>query len=195
MDDDYLARLGESLKAALSFSEIRELHGAPGNPWRVPVLDARTPRPQGPVHSEVEMLCLMWAFVIMLKPKLVIETGSDSGVMTRALGGACQANGFGRVLSAEVNADLVDAARRLCWGLPVDIHHGPALDLPIEQADLLFVDSSYESRQAELRRVRPGAVAVVHDTTRETGLGQHVAETYPRHIRVVTPRGFMVVQK
>ncbi len=193
MANDYLARLVGSLQTALDFPGVRELHGALGNPWRVPVVDA--PRAHGPIQSEVEILAFMWALVVMTKPALVIETGTDAGVMTRALGAACMANGFGQVLSAEVNPDLAARAREFCRGLPVHIHQGPALDLPIEKAHLLFIDSSYESRQAELARVSPGAIAVVHDTTREAELGLHVEQTYPRWIRVITPRGFMVVQK
>ncbi len=159
------------------------------------VLPPGVVNPRGPIQSEIEMLVLMWALVVMLKPQLVLETGTDSGVMARALGQACQANGFGRVVSAETNGDLVESARKLCAGLPVSIHHGPALDLPIRRADLLYLDSSYESRLEELARVRRGAVAVVHDTAREVDFGQQARDMCRRHIQVVTPRGFTIIQK
>jgi predicted O-methyltransferase YrrM len=193
MPDKYLARIQDSLGAALDFPGVAQLRAFPDSPWRVPVVNTR--RPRGPMQSESEMLVLMWALTLMLKPKLAIETGADSGVMTRALGAACQANGFGRVLSAEVEPSLAKAARKLCAGLPVEIHCGPALDLPIEEADLLFLDSSYASRLAELGRVRPGAVAVVHDTARELEFGQKVRSLCARHIEGVTPRGFTIIQK
>lgn len=140
------------------------------------------------------MLVLMWALVLMLKPQLVIETGSDSGVMTRALGCAVQANGFGCVLSAEVNPELAVRAAALCLGLPVEVRNVPALELPIEEADLLFIDSSYESRKQELARiVKPGAIAVLHDTVREPSMRAE-AEKYRRTIHIVNPRGCAIIQ-
>ncbi len=191
MTDPYLLRLIESLFGALDFPEgTRRLHGLRDCPWRVPVVGGYRSR-----VSEVEMLLLMWSLVVMIKPQLVIETGTDSGIMARALGLACRANGGGRVLSAEIDARLVKHARELVRGLRVKVFCKPALELPIEDADLLFLDSSYESRLAELGRIKPGAVAVVHDTSREPEFGARVRASHPRHIAVDTPRGFTIVQK
>jgi predicted O-methyltransferase YrrM len=190
---DYLSGLQRSLNAVLDFPGTLMLHGEPaGNPWRVPILDMVPAGVQ--IQSEVELLCVMWALVVMLKPALVIETGSHVGAMTRALGQAVALNDFGKVLSAEVDGSLVERARKFCSGLPVEIQHGPALNLPIEQADVLFLDSSYESRKQELRRVRPGAIAIVHDTVREPQMAAEVAK-YARRIEFQTARGFTIVQK
>lgn len=188
----HLTELVSSLHAVLHFDEVAPLHPGNGNPWHIPLVSA--PRVNGNIQSEVEMLVLLWALVIMLKPKLVIETGTDAGVMTRALGCAVKANGFGCVLSAEVDASLAEQARAFCQGLPVQIITGPALNLPIEDADLLFLDSSYESRKQELAKIcKPHAIAVLHDTVREPSMGEE-AHKYSRSIHVVTPRGFAIIQ-
>jgi predicted O-methyltransferase YrrM len=176
----------------IDFEALGPLHDAPDALWSVPLINA-VPRPNGPTQSEIEILLLMWALVLMLKPLLVIETGTDTGAMARALGCAVQANGAGEVITAEVNAELIDHARALCAGLPVQVHHGPALDLPIERADLLFIDSSYESRRQELARVKPGAVAVLHDICHEPSIGLEALK-YPQRIRVFNPRGFAIIQ-
>ena len=190
---DYLKTLQDSLAASLEFDDVLPLHGPVENPWSIGVVEG-VYNPNGRTHSEIEMVCFMWGLTLMLKPQLVIETGSNIGVMTKALGLAVKANGFGRVLSAETEEDFVKFARTRCYGLPVTIHHGPALDLKIEEADLLFVDSSYESRKVEITRARPGAVVVVHDTNREAEIGNEVRK-YARRIEVVTPRGFTIIQK
>jgi len=193
MSLDYLKTLRDSLEGSLDFDEVLPLHGPTENPWSIGVVEGIYNK-NGRTHSEIEMVCFMWGLTLMLKPQLVIETGTNIGVLTKALGLAVQANGFGKVLSAEIDKTFVEFARKRCEGLPVTIHHGPALDLKIEDADLLFVDSSYESRKVEMGRAKPGAVVVVHDTTREEDV-RNETRKYARRIEVVTPRGFTIIQK
>lgn len=115
--------------------------------------------------AEVEMQGLLYALVRMLKPALVVETGTYLGYSTRALGRACQENGQGRVVSCDPNPEYVSAARIRCSGLPVEIHCCPSAELPeFEQADFIFSDSDYGFRPAELASAKRGAIVVVHDT-------------------------------
>ena len=115
--------------------------------------------------------------------------------MARALGAGCWVNGFGRVVTSDVDQKLVDYARNLCFPFPVEVRCCPSMDLPeLRQADLVFVDSSYESRSQEIKDVKRGAVYVYHDSYAEPWVRPEMeAEKYKVHLD--TPRGFSIVRK
>lgn len=182
--------LWESARRALDFQGFEQL----GNTaWWLPLWPGR-PLPGGVIHSEAEACAFLWALAVVLKPELAVETGAHVGGATRALGCAVAFNGYGRVVSCDVDPECVARAQQLCAGLPVEVRCCPALELPeLEAADLLFIDSSYESRAEELKRLKPGAIAVVHDTVLEQKVADAVAG-YLRRINIWTPRGFAIIQ-
>lgn len=166
------------------------------NPWHIGVMDPFLyPDPGELLQGELELLLFMFSMVLELKPKLIVETGTNIGLMARALGSGCWVNGFGRVVTCDIDVRMVDYARKLCEGLPVDVQHKPALELEeLREADLVFIDSAEESRVHEVSRVKPGAVFVVHDTYAEPYLRESFA-TEAHRVHLDGPRGFSIVRK
>ena len=166
------------------------------NPWHIGVLDPATyPEPYHLIQSELELLVFMFALVLELKPRLVVETGTNIGLMARTLGWACWVNNFGRVVTCDTDQRMCEFATTLCAGLPVQIWNLPALELPeLREADLVFIDSSYESRSAEIHLVKPGAVYIYHDSYAEPWIRPEMMhEKYKVHLD--SPRGFSIVRK
>jgi predicted O-methyltransferase YrrM len=166
------------------------------NPWHVGTMDSASyPVPHELIQGELEMLAHMFTMVVQLKPKLVVETGTNVGLMARALGAGCWTNGFGRVVTSDTDQRMVDYAKKICAGFPVEIRCCPSLELSeLREADLVFVDSSYESRSQEIHFVKSGAVYVYHDSYAEPWIRDEMApETYKVHLD--TPRGFSIVRK
>lgn len=116
--------------------------------------------------TEVEVQRLLSALVRALKPKLIVETGCYRGWTTRELGWAAMENlPAGRVVSCDVDPLHVHEARMRCAGLPVEVRECGGIELPeLREADLIFSDSSYESRPFEVGLAKPGALVIVHDT-------------------------------
>lgn len=178
-----------------TYADVPKSAGAP-NPWHVGTLGAEGyPRPHELIQAELELLAHMFTMVVQLKPKLVVETGTNVGLMARALGAGCFANGFGRVVTSDVDAQMVEYAKRVCEGLPVEVRCCPSLELPeLGEADLVFVDSSYASRSQEIHRVKSGAVYVYHDSLSEPWVRPEMEhEKFKVHLD--SPRGFSIVRK
>lgn len=165
------------------------------NPWHIGTTMFNRWPTKELIQSELELLAHMYTMVLQLKPRLVVETGANVGLMTRALGAGCWANGFGRVVSSDVNQEYVEFAKMLCRDLPVDIRCCPSLELPeLKDADLVFIDSSYESRSIERQVVKSGAVYVYHDSFAEPWIRPEMQhEEYKVHLD--SPRGFSIVRK
>jgi len=116
--------------------------------------------------AEGEMSDLLFSLVRMLKPALVVESGSFHGDTTEHLRFACQSNYYGRVISCEVNEEYLAQARNRCIEERLTFFHGRAVDLPeLKECDFFFCDSNYECRREEMELVKPGCFVVVHDTT------------------------------
>lgn len=128
--------------------------------------------PAGETAAEIEMQQFLYGMVRVLKPALVVETGTYYGHSAWAMALACKRNAKGRVVSCEVNREYLERARYLCsGGLGEDVsdrlelRECPSWDLPeLREADFVFCDSDYKFRSEEIVRVKPGAVIVVHDT-------------------------------
>lgn len=166
------------------------------NPWHVGTFDSSTyPVPHELIQGELEILAFMFSLVVQLKPRLVVETGTNIGLMARALGCGCWVNGFGKVVTSDTSQDMVDYAKKVCDGWPVEIRCCPALDLPeLSEADLVFIDSSYESRSVEHHRVKSGAVYVYHDACAEPWVRPEL-DYEPFKVHFDGPRGFSIVRK
>lgn len=169
--------------------------------WSVPEYsDSFKPSTEG-INVEVEVIEFLVGLVRLLKPRIVVETGCYCGITSLALAEACQDNEIGHVFTSDIDPLAVAETKRIAsleggmefW---LTVREGPALEqLPIAEADLLFSDSSYESRLEEIKLLKPGAVGVLHDTGMEDHLDEAVRSLYPGSVFIATPRGLTIFQK
>ena len=113
--------------------------------------------------SEIEMTDFLYGLVRMLKPKLIVETGTYRGHAAMSMAEACLENSFGKVVSCDIeNHNVFNPLPDLC-----DLRISSSLDLPeLRTADLVYSDSLVPLRPKEYELVKPGCVFVVHDTAR-----------------------------
>jgi hypothetical protein len=172
---------------------LGNFEGSP-NPWHLGTINGQ-PKPEELIGSEAEILVMMFGLVLELKPFLVVETGCNTGTMSRALGLGCWVNGFGRVVTSDIDVRMVGHAVRLCEGLPVEVRLCPSLEIgELPHADLVFIDSSYASRTEERKLVKSGATYVYHDSHAEPWIRPEM-ETESFKIHLDGPRGFSIVRK
>jgi hypothetical protein len=115
------------------------------------------------VTAEAEMGGLLYAFIKMLKPLVVVETGTYRCHTAVHLGRAVAANGQGHVWTCDIEMGFGHTER--LSGLPVTFVKCSSLDLPqLRGADFVFSDSGQDTRTKEYELVKPGCVFVVHDT-------------------------------
>jgi hypothetical protein len=62
--------------------------------------------------AEVELCDLLYAFIRLLKPELVVEGGCHIGVSTYAIGRALQDNGHGHCVTSDVDSEYAKVARQ-----------------------------------------------------------------------------------
>ncbi len=122
------------------------------------------------VGSETEVHRFLRALTVMLKPSLIIETGTYEGDGTIAFAEGVMQNGFGQVVSLERSPDLAQKARRKLSGYPVEVVTCNSLEyIPTGQIDLLFLDSKRTLRLEEFLRFRPflhnKSVIIWHDSS------------------------------
>ena len=153
--------------------------------------------------TEHEVTNLVAAFVSALQPDLVVETGSNTGQTSQAIGRALRINSHGVLDTIESDADLHQAAIAMCVGLPVNCIHGSSLDyIPAGQIGFAWFDSDVHIRHLEVERFLPhfatGAIFGVHDTG-----PQHPVKNYLQPLvdqgRIIpitlrTPRGVTFAQ-
>ncbi|HKT90140.1 MAG TPA: class I SAM-dependent methyltransferase [Candidatus Sulfotelmatobacter sp.] len=164
--------------------------------WSVPGYDNFEPDTPG-INAESEVVLFAFAVAMLLKPKLIVETGSYCGLTARALGYAAISNGNGcEVYTCDVDPKAIFATQQICPG-SVTVVSAPASQLhdKISQCDLLFSDSSYESRIEEIRWLKPGAIGILHDTGMEDHLDREIRSLYPGSVFIPTPRGLTMFQK
>lgn len=118
--------------------------------------------------SEVEVSEFLGDLVMLLKPDFVIETGTYLGFSAWCMGDALEALGRGQLVTIELNQAKAEMARTKVHGLPVSVITDNSLQYtPTQPVDLLFTDSGFETRMAEVRRFAPYAsprcVIVCHD--------------------------------
>lgn len=122
--------------------------------------------------AECEVAELVAGLVRALQPDFVLETGTAWGWTTRAIAGALEANGHGRLVSLDVDETRLQAAANLLHDTTADVSLvlESSLDYtPPCPIDFAWLDSLFELRAAEFRRyrdlgaLRPGAVVAFHD--------------------------------
>ncbi len=124
---------------------------------------------------EVEVGELLFSLVRVTKPSFVLETGTHVGVGAAYLAAGCRANGFGEVTTLEFIEEHFIAARALLsellligksgWVRPTWMH---AMNYrPMEEIDILFLDTEPQTRFAELMKFYPavatGGLILIHD--------------------------------
>lgn len=125
---------------------------------------------------EEEVAWFLTALVLLLKPDVIVETGTGLGRSTVALAAGLKALGRGRLWTIEVNDALFEEA--VC-----QLMHSHVLDwvkavttVTLDDVlrmcgpvDLFFCDSAITGRGEEVRRVLPclsrRGVIAVHDTS------------------------------
>ncbi len=159
--------------------------------------------------AEVEVLEFLRTVVTTIKPELVVETGTFSGISTLWIAEALQANGRGKVITCEFDPLVyADAKQRIQssglfeW---IDCRNESSLELKVEGTiDLLFSDSDMQVREQEVRRflpqMNPYGLILMHDASshlkqvRQAALKLE-AEGLISVVLLPTPRGLVVAQK
>jgi prolipoprotein diacylglyceryl transferase len=159
--------------------------------------------------AEVEVLDFLKALVTTIKPELVVETGTFSGLSTLRIAEGLKTNGFGRVVTCEYDPKVFAAAQQrfASSGLAewIDARNESSLEMKVDgRIDLLFCDSDAPIREQEVRRflpqVNPYGLILMHDasssmkTVREAALHLE-AEGLLSVLLLPTPRGLVVAQK
>jgi prolipoprotein diacylglyceryl transferase len=159
--------------------------------------------------AEAEVLDFLKALVQTVKPELVVETGTFSGLSTLRIAEGLKANGIGRVITCEYDPKVFAmAARRFAdsgLGDWIDARNESSLEMKVDgRIDLLFCDSDAPIREQEVRKflpqMNPRGLILMHDassamkTVREGALRLE-EEGLISVLLLPTPRGLVVAQK
>jgi predicted O-methyltransferase YrrM len=159
--------------------------------------------------AEAEVLEFLRTVVTTIKPDLVVETGTFSGLSTLSIAEGLKANGRGRVITCEFDAKVYEnaKARIATSGLAewIELRNQSSLDLQVQGTiDLFFSDSDVPIREREIRRflpqINPFGLILMHDasshlkTVREAALKLE-QEGLISVVLLRTPRGLVVAQK
>ena len=159
--------------------------------------------------AEVEVLDFLKVLVTTIKPELVVETGTFSGLSTLRIAEGLKANGFGRVITCEYDPKVFAAAKerfaKSGLGEWIEARNESSLQMRVDgRIDLLFCDSDAPIRGQEVRhflpQVNPYGLILMHDasstmkTVREAAL-QLEQEGLISVVLLPTPRGLVVAQK
>jgi prolipoprotein diacylglyceryl transferase len=161
------------------------------------------------MSAEVEVLGFLKSLVTTMKPELVVETGTFSGLSTLRIAEGLKVNGFGRVITCEYDAKVFEAAEKRFAGSGVggwiDARNESSLDMKVSgRIDMLFCDSDAPLREQEVRKflpqMNPHGLILMHDasssmkTVREAALKLE-SEGLVSVLLLSTPRGLVVAQK
>ncbi len=159
--------------------------------------------------AEVEVLEFLRCLVTTLKPELVVETGTFSGISTLWIAEGLKANGRGKIITCEndplvyANAKArIEASELRTW---IEHRNESSLDMQVSGTiDLLYSDSHIPIREQEVRRflpqMNPNGLILIHDASshlkgvREAALRLE-AEGLISVVLLPTPRGMVIAQK
>ena len=171
------------------------------NPSRWHMYDSMT--------AEAEVLEFLRTLVTTLKPELIVETGSFLGVSTVWIAEGLRENGFGRVVSCELDSVVFAKAQEKIaasgLGEWIDLQNVSSLDLKVSgQIDLFFSDSDLDVREKEVRqylpRINPNGLILMHDAASHPGSVREAAlrledEGLISVVLLPTPRGLAIAQR
>ena len=116
---------------------------------------------------EVECAEFLHALVRLLKPELVLESGTGRGMASLYIARALKENKSGRLVSFEPMAEFASEARARLAPYDALVLSGSSLGYEGDPPDLVFLDSGPDTREAEIEQWLPRDVAlVVHDAHR-----------------------------
>ena len=159
--------------------------------------------------AEAEVLEFLRTVVTTIKPDLVVETGTFSGISTLWIAEGLRANGRGRVMTCEFDPQVYENARaRIAasgLGEWIELRNESSLEMKVEGAiDLFFSDSDMPIREQEIRRflpqINPNGLILMHDASSHLKIVREAALKLEREglisvILLSTPRGLVVAQK
>lgn len=159
--------------------------------------------------AEVEVLEFLRTVVTTLKPELVVETGTFSGISTLSMAEGLKQNARGKVITCEFDPLVfADAKKRIeSSGLAqwIECRNQSSLEMKVDgRIDLFFSDSDMPVREQEVRRflpqINPYGLILMHDASshlkqvREAALKLE-AEGLISVVLLPTPRGLVIAQK
>ncbi len=159
--------------------------------------------------AEAEVLEFIRTVVTTIKPDLVVETGTFSGISTLWIAEGLKANGRGRVITCEFDPKVYENARARIAGSGlaewIELRNESSLEMAVEGTiDLLFSDSDMSIREQEIRRflpqVNPYGLILMHDASSHLKIVRDAALKLEREglisvLLLRTPRGLVVAQK
>ena len=159
--------------------------------------------------AEAEVLEFLRTLVTTLKPDLIVETGAFLGVSTVWMAEGLRENGFGRIVSCELDPVVFAKAQEkiAASGLSewIDLRNVSSFDLETDgQIDLFFSDSDLDIREKEVRqflpRISPNGLILMHDASSHPGTVREAAlhleaEGLISVVLLNTPRGLAIAQK
>lgn len=130
--------------------------------------------------TEVEVSEFLYSIIRMLKPNLILETGTHKGISAAFMGQALKDNNKGKLITTEINQAFIDDAKALWNDIGINdyiiSHKEHSLKLNIDaniRFDILFLDSEPEFRFDEFNRfwpnLIPAGLIIVHDLYRDIG--------------------------
>ena len=159
--------------------------------------------------AEVEVLEFLRTVVTTIKPELIVETGTFSGISTLWSAEGLKTNGRGRIVTCEFDLKVYESAkaRIAASGLAewVELRNESSLEMKIDGTiDLFFSDSDMPIREQEIRRflpqINPYGLILMHDASSHLKIVREAALKLENEglISVVllrTPRGLVMAQR
>jgi len=161
------------------------------------------------MSAEVEVLDFLKTIVTTIKPELIVETGTFSGLSTLRMAEGLKENSGGRIITCEWDKKVYDAAKKRFTesGLAkwIDARNESSLEMQVAgKIDMLFCDSDVPLREQEVRKflpqISPYGLILMHDASssmksvREGALKME-AEGLISVLLLPTPRGLVLAQK
>src|SRR3984893_12032697 len=161
------------------------------------------------MSAEVEVLDFLQQLVKTVKPELIVETGTFSGLSTLRFAEGLKANGFGRVITCEYDAKIFAAAKQRFGssdlGKWIEARNESSLEMKVEGTiDMLFCDSDTPLREREVRRFLPqmnaSGLILMHDANSTMKIVRDAAlrleaEGLISALLLPTPRGLVIAQR
>ena len=159
--------------------------------------------------AEVEVLEFLRTLTTTIKPELIVETGSFLGVSTLWFAEGLRSNGFGKIVSCELDPVVFASAEERVAGSDlknlIDLRNESSLEMAVSgRIDLLFCDSDLPLREQEVKRflpqVNPYGLILLHDASSHMHVVREAAKRMEDEgllscVFLPTPRGLVVAQK
>src|SRR5467141_1432696 len=158
--------------------------------------------------AEAEVLEFLRTLVTTIKPELVVETGTFSGISTLWIAEGLKANGRGRVITCEFDSKIYEnaKARIQASGLAewIELRNESSLEMKVEGIiDLFFSDSDMPIREQEVKRflpqINPNGIILMHDASSHHKVVRDAARSMENEgllsvVFLPTPRGLVIAQ-